>query len=110
MRCPRAMGIAIRLRGLLTGAMSQGFNRIPNGVLSSWFCQSLGPRSQSISYQQLWESRGSHSLEFLPTERGFPTPPLNPVAMSFISLHFRSEEHTSELQSHSDLVCRLLLE
>src|SRR5215204_5624818 len=28
---------------------------------------------------------------------------LNPVAV-------RSEEHTSELQSHSDLVCRLLLE
>src|SRR5947207_8592190 len=29
-----------------------------------------------------------------------------------IGLHFfnRSEEHTSELQSHSDLVCRLLLE
>src|SRR5947207_7504072 len=25
-------------------------------------------------------------------------------------LIFRSEEHTSELQSHSDLVCRLLLE
>src|SRR5436190_7946980 len=25
-------------------------------------------------------------------------------------LFFRSEEHTSELQSHSDLVCRLLLE
>src|SRR5438132_1977086 len=24
--------------------------------------------------------------------------------------HRRSEEHTSELQSHSDLVCRLLLE
>src|SRR5437588_2787381 len=27
-----------------------------------------------------------------------------------ISLGERSEEHTSELQSHSDLVCRLLLE
>src|SRR5438132_13628435 len=27
-----------------------------------------------------------------------------------ISLLSRSEEHTSELQSHSDLVCRLLLE
>src|SRR5260221_6306895 len=26
------------------------------------------------------------------------------------SKHGRSEEHTSELQSHSDLVCRLLLE
>src|SRR5947207_6725888 len=25
-------------------------------------------------------------------------------------IHTRSEEHTSELQSHSDLVCRLLLE
>src|SRR5437588_2336011 len=28
----------------------------------------------------------------------------------FILTHGRSEEHTSELQSHSDLVCRLLLE
>src|SRR5436190_16004451 len=26
------------------------------------------------------------------------------------AVSFRSEEHTSELQSHSDLVCRLLLE
>src|SRR5260221_14345946 len=31
----------------------------------------------------------------------FPTKSSNPA---------RSEEHTSELQSHSDLVCRLLLE
>src|SRR5260221_10086017 len=28
----------------------------------------------------------------------------------FSRCQFRSEEHTSELQSHSDLVCRLLLE
>src|SRR5260370_16468197 len=28
----------------------------------------------------------------------------------FLMLHFRSEEHTSELQSHLNLVCRLLLE
>src|SRR5947207_5882233 len=27
-----------------------------------------------------------------------------------VGLNLRSEEHTSELQSHSDLVCRLLLE
>src|SRR5260221_349403 len=27
-----------------------------------------------------------------------------------VQAHQRSEEHTSELQSHSDLVCRLLLE
>src|SRR5206468_6443043 len=29
---------------------------------------------------------------------------------TFIRLQLRSEEHTSELQSRSDLVCRLLLE
>src|SRR5260221_7884333 len=32
------------------------------------------------------------------------------VQYYFLALYFRSEEHTSELQSHSDLVCRLLLE
>src|SRR5438034_7476808 len=35
------------------------------------------------------------------------------VALIVLSMHdeaLRSEEHTSELQSHSDLVCRLLLE
>src|SRR5436190_14539526 len=33
---------------------------------------------------------------------------VRPVAVA--TLPARSEEHTSELQSHSDLVCRLLLE
>src|SRR5260221_8957182 len=32
------------------------------------------------------------------------------ASASFSPISFRSEEHTSELQSHSDLVCRLLLE
>src|SRR5438034_5215326 len=32
------------------------------------------------------------------------------LAMARYALRVRSEEHTSELQSHSDLVCRLLLE
>src|SRR5438034_4879069 len=32
------------------------------------------------------------------------------VRSSHCSAAVRSEEHTSELQSHSDLVCRLLLE
>src|SRR5436190_15034981 len=39
----------------------------------------------------------------------------NPLAEKMSNIHYyladpRSEEHTSELQSHSDLVCRLLLE
>src|SRR5438034_7266749 len=32
------------------------------------------------------------------------------IGKQFASYGLRSEEHTSELQSHSDLVCRLLLE
>src|SRR5260221_10333923 len=32
------------------------------------------------------------------------------VALNTATATSRSEEHTSELQSHSDLVCRLLLE
>src|SRR5438034_6199699 len=32
------------------------------------------------------------------------------VGIDLRVVHARSEEHTSELQSHSDLVCRLLLE
>ena len=36
--------------------------------------------------------------------------PSGPPATDPICIEARSEEHTSELQSHSDLVCRLLLE
>src|SRR5260221_10988074 len=35
---------------------------------------------------------------------------LKPAAVVGFGGYPRSEEHTSELQSHSDLVCRLLLE
>src|SRR5260221_5623807 len=47
------------------------------------------------------------------TLRGHPML-LSNVRMLFLGIAYcqgtRSEEHTSELQSHSDLVCRLLLE
>src|SRR5476649_3022738 len=35
---------------------------------------------------------------------------LNTLGLFDLHFTYRSEEHTSELQSHSDLVCRLLLE
>src|SRR5437667_5581213 len=35
---------------------------------------------------------------------------LAPGMVAFTAMNSRSEEHTSELQSHHDLVCRLLLE
>src|SRR3712207_8426458 len=38
------------------------------------------------------------------------TTPAVVIAESFVAMPFRSEEHTSELQSRQYLVCRLLLE
>src|SRR5438132_5267571 len=61
------------------------------------------PRSTLFPYTTLFRS---HRLD-----RG-PHAPLRGrrVAARCGRLAERSEEHTSELQSHSDLVCRLLLE
>src|SRR2546430_7020106 len=39
-----------------------------------------------------------------------PRPPPTTAQFSFVATSGRSEEHTSELQSQSNLVCRLLLE
>src|SRR5438034_6446726 len=56
----------------------------------------------------LFPRRRPRALEqaFRPPER--PHPPL--LLRDLLPSPTRSEEHTSELQSHSDLVCRLLLE
>src|SRR5438034_10974492 len=59
------------------------------------------PRSTLFPYTTLFRSLSAHSS--LPGVE-HPHVPLAPVRED------RSEEHTSELQSHSDLVCRLLLE
>src|SRR5436190_5199767 len=60
------------------------------------------PRSTLFPYTTLFRSQVAGSppaAEVLPTCQGYG-----------LSAESRSEEHTSELQSHSDLVCRLLLE
>src|SRR3970282_2774038 len=57
------------------------------------------PRSTLFPYTTLFRSPGS--------ARGPRAPTRSPPARACAS---RSEEHTSELQSHHDLVCRLLLE
>src|SRR5438034_1946456 len=64
------------------------------GVWSITFGQSGDPRTQSTP--AFWEViEGSPSTE---------------TRLCIHRKGLRSEEHTSELQSHSDLVCRLLLE
>src|SRR5438132_4119567 len=64
------------------------------------------PSSTLFPYTTLFRSRLHRRVaEVLETlYAGNPDPHLAELA------HHRSEEHTSELQSHSDLVCRLLLE
>src|SRR5699024_4193411 len=48
---------------------------------------------------------------FTKTPRDFKLSKVHPSSVNIIVLsEFRSEEHTSELQSRFDLVCRLLLE
>src|SRR5260221_3984977 len=83
------------------------------------------PRSTLFPYTTLFRSvrppngTSSPRIRTRPTRRtpdGRPEPePSAPPRRSGtetrrISVPLRSEEHTSELQSHSDLVCRLLLE
>src|SRR5947207_9133935 len=58
------------------------------------------PRSTLFPYTTLFRSRRHHARPQRHAARDD-----NRTAN-----HDRSEEHTSELQSHSDLVCRLLLE
>src|SRR5205085_12345595 len=81
------------------------------------------PRSTLFPYTTLFRSAqlagrggttaggGSHRQGRIGAQRRrtlpSPSPPANPVGDSRES---RSEEHTSELQSQSNLVCRLLLE
>src|SRR5215204_7152976 len=64
------------------------------------------PRPPLFPYTTLFRSaRPSRAASARPARRRAPCRPRpTPRRCS------RSEEHTSELQSHSDLVCRLLLE
>src|SRR2546421_4435637 len=71
------------------------------------------PRSTLFPYTTLFRSQScvqlAHDLEVrarLAGRLGSLPMPLQPAG----GVHERSEEHTSELQSRSDLVCRLLLE
>src|SRR2546430_9918746 len=71
------------------------------------------PRSTLFPYTTLFRSPGQRSLRHL--QRGDAVCEHRPRQSSASSRdplrrEIRSEEHTSELQSQSNLVCRLLLE
>src|SRR5256885_3959766 len=64
------------------------------------------PRSTLFPYTTLFRSMLAVACE----DRPAPTAPPTRPAMSVTGPVVRSEEHTSELQSPCNLVCRLLLE
>src|SRR5260370_5852909 len=71
--------------------------------IASWGMPCWGPCSRHLNSQVCWRicSRDSSRLERVTQESLSPLGHLS---------RMRSEEHTSELQSHLNLVCRLLLE
>src|SRR5688500_19998670 len=89
------------------------------------------PRSTLFPYTTLFRSEAAWNMELvanLPKPKGFfdeelplgtrpapqpegaARPAPNPNQLTYTNSDLRSEEHTSELQSPCNLVCRLLLE
>src|SRR2546422_4635459 len=71
------------------------------------------PRSTLFPYTTLFRSWGLRSSRGQRRQRqklDVPAPPVKAVPYLNAAKIFRSEEHTSELQSRLHLVCRLLLE
>src|SRR5690242_21570417 len=76
------------------------------------------PRSTLFPYTTLFRSAGSERVKILlnrASDQHLIAPKQIETALGYgihhtFSICFRSEEHTSELQSHVNLVCRLLLE
>src|SRR5437773_6846399 len=75
------------------------------------------PRSTLFPYTTLFRSHvltvdgaGTINLSAAPAAILAVLPGMTPEAVERVLRRGRSEEHTSELQSHHDLVCRLLLE
>src|SRR5256885_3730647 len=78
------------------------------------------PRSTLFPYTTLFRSSGQRHPLLLPHREGLDASRREPVKLDLrepffdapgsLLLRHRSEEHTSELQSPCNLVCRLLLE
>src|SRR5438105_10001244 len=91
-----------------------------HAFLFSFFMLRRPPRSTLFPYTTLFRSRGSAAARArarlahpLPPRRRGPERDRLAGAVGSrgaVRRYLRSEEHTSELQSRVDLVCRLLLE
>src|SRR2546421_6567279 len=68
------------------------------------------PRSTLFPYTTLFRSSSCATPSSARTRSSTRRPARSRNAKAWARQSWRSEEHTSELQSRSDLVCRLLLE
>src|SRR2546427_4752448 len=82
-------------------------------------CTEASDRGESASIAAIWVNAAAHELLLIISVSNFcasgsgatAKPRRQPhIAYALLSPSERSEEHTSELQSQSNLVCRLLLE
>src|SRR5260370_31518356 len=81
-----------------------GLDLMDTGISSRSGTHGAGFLAAAFLAQLLLRQRGSSPVQRL-TCRWRPVP-----ATKILGARERSEEHTSELQSHLNLVCRLLLE
>src|SRR5438034_3555419 len=100
-RTVAARTCAICERTLLVGERTTRF--APDGSEFLDVC----PLCQELAAEQGWLKEGSPTT---PTFEDEPRRRRFSLGSFLDPRRARSEEHTSELQSHSDLVCRLLLE
>src|SRR5207249_7704320 len=81
---------------------SRQFQTATDGGSSSSLSLFLAASASFAAASEAFEA----SVDFAPSAAGAAGFAGSPI----LSCHLRSEEHTSELQSRFDLVCRLLLE
>src|SRR5476649_449521 len=98
---PAGVRIADAARIRLGAYVGEGTTVMHEGFFFFFLMIRRPPRSTLFPYTTLFRSSGALPLVYLP---------FTLLSYLRISSSERSEEHTSELQSHSDLVCRLLLE
>src|SRR5438132_9252304 len=98
-----AAGVGLVERSVDEGGMAGDHSVIP------WMSPSTVLRSLGSSCRRVWIlSTAWRTVVWSLPPKARPTS----ASEAWVSwrARYRSEEHTSELQSHSDLVCRLLLE
>src|SRR2546430_17710516 len=87
------------------------WSRVLDGFFFFFLMIRRPPRSTLFPYTTLFRSRLDQTLQHAPVHRA-GVHPFDHIGQrgERAGLLARSEEHTSELQSQSNLVCRLLLE